>query len=250
MWRTLFSSVAGTSHRRDGRPCQDAARVWSVRDVPHSPLLLVVADGAGSASHAEVGARLACRTALRVMRDSLGTEPEEAVARRWADAVHDALDREAGRLGLTPRDLACTLLAGRFDAGGSLVLQVGDGAIVVGDGAGEYQTVFWPDNGEYPNVTRFVSDRDYADHARVARLGDAAREVAAFSDGLQDLALRRADRSVHTPFFRPMFSRLRAAPHASGLVGPMRRFLDSAAVNARTDDDKTLVLALREDAGR
>ena len=70
-------------------------------------------------------------------------------------------------------------------------------------------------------------------------------ELALLTDGLQMLALRFADKSVHGPFFLPMFQALRAAESASALQTPLRDFLNSPAVNRRTDDDKTLILATR-----
>jgi len=44
-----------------------------------------------------------------------------------------------------------------------------------------------------------------------------------------------------------MFTRLRGIrpTRPRGLAGELRAFLDSPAVNQRTDDDKTLVLATR-----
>ena len=59
------------------------------------------------------------------------------------------------------------------------------------------------------------------------------------------LALRFADQSVHGPFFRQIFQALRAAEPASALQNPLHEFLTSTAVNSRTDDDKTLILATR-----
>ena len=72
-------------------------------------------------------------------------------------------------------------------------------------------------------------------------------ELALFTDGLQALALHFVSREVHAPFFEPMFERLRQEPpgDAPGLEAELRAFLDSAEVNRRTDDDKTLVLATR-----
>lgn len=77
--------------------------------------------------------------------------------------------------------------------------------------------------------------------------------MALFSDGLQGLAVNFAERAPHDGFFRPLFSAVRAEPpgHSRELSDRLQRFLDSPRVNARTDDDKTLVLATRRaaDAG-
>lgn len=46
-------------------------------------------------------------------------------------------------------------------------------------------------------------------------------------------------------FFEPMFDQVAKADDARDLIVPLRNFLSSEAVNARTDDDKTLVVAVR-----
>jgi hypothetical protein len=81
------------------------------------------------------------------------------------------------------------------------------------------------------------------------RCGEPVDELALFTDGLQMLALHFASRSAHRPFFEPLFTTLREAANPEALGGPLREFLDSPAVNERTEDDKTLVLAIREGRG-
>ncbi|HEX8825551.1 MAG TPA: protein phosphatase 2C domain-containing protein, partial [Archangium sp.] len=130
---------------------------------------------------------------------------------------------------------------------GSVFAQVGDGAIVVRRG-GDYVPVFWPQVGQYANSTWFLTSRDMEQVLEVT-CGEPVDELAVFTDGLQMLALHFASRSVHRPFFESLFSTLREAARPEELVVPLRTFLDSPAVNARTEDDKTLVLALREGCG-
>jgi hypothetical protein len=60
-WRTIGVSVAGTSHQRAGVPCQDSC-AWQI--LSDDRLVIAVADGAGSARHAEEGAQLATETAV------------------------------------------------------------------------------------------------------------------------------------------------------------------------------------------
>lgn len=121
--------------------------------------------------------------------------------------------------------------------------QVGDGAIVLG-ADGSYRAVTWPTSGEYANETTFITADAFEDAFECVRWQGPVREVALLTDGLQRLALNYANRSVHAPFFAPMFQALLAA-EAPDLLGPeLERFLDSPAVNERTDDDKTLVLAM------
>src|SRR5262249_3524713 len=70
-WKLLCDSAAGTSHERGCDPCQDYAHGVVVA-ASDSPMLVVgCADGAGSASHASLGARLACLGFIRVAAEAL-----------------------------------------------------------------------------------------------------------------------------------------------------------------------------------
>src|SRR5690349_8763713 len=59
VWTVLGESVTGTSHRVRNVPCQDAFRLRTF-GATGEWLVMAVADGAGSASHSETGATLAC----------------------------------------------------------------------------------------------------------------------------------------------------------------------------------------------
>jgi hypothetical protein len=254
MWKLLFQSVPGSAHGRNGRPCQDScrARLWS--GAGGSVLVLACADGAGSATHADLGARFACRAAVRLVRDDLRggrplAEAERDIALSWYARLRRELQAEAEGGGLEPAALACTLLLAVVEERTAVFAQVGDGAIVTRAGD-DYRPVFWPQNGEYANSTNFVTDPTWADCLAFERRTGAVDELALFSDGLQMLALNFAERTAHRPFFEPMFRRLRSAAPGEGLPLALRRFLNSPAVNERSDDDKTLILATRlRDAG-
>jgi hypothetical protein len=262
-WRTVAASVAGTSHAATGQPCADA---WAVHELPLAGggrlLFAAVADGAGSAECAPDGARVACATAADVAavwageNASLGAFTPDT-ARAWVEHVRDQLDALARLEGRERRDFAATFLVALVDATGAVFLQLGDGAIVYRAGDGAITPALWPQNGEYANTTWFVTDEEAADLVQLARV-PGVDEVALLTDGLQSLALRFASREAHGPFFEPMFRRLRDAGPAAGgeedasaapLDEQLRAFLGSDPVNARTDDDKTLVLATRLGGG-
>lgn len=246
MWKVLAESARGTSHAATGLECQDVARFARVGSDAGEYIVLVCADGAGSATHALLGATTACESVLRSAEKVLATGAAELTALTlytWFSVAHADVKVQAAAASVAPRELACTLLVAVLGPASAAFAQIGDGVIVTGD-AGIYTHVFWPDNGEYQNTTYFLCENNYAEHVRVT-LSPAANEVAMSTDGLQMLALKYADKTVHSPFFAPMFRALRAAENAADLAGPLKDFLDSPAVNERTDDDKTLILATR-----
>jgi hypothetical protein len=220
----------------------------------------VAADGAGNSERAPEGARLACEAVLdqaaawtKAPRKRAGRSRDRDLsqfarrdAKRWVAAVRSRIAKAARAEAIDPREFACTLLVALVDELWAVFFQIGDGAIVYRRPGGEYALAFWPQNGEYANWTWFATDEDAADRLQSC-LAEDVHEIALLTDGLQGLALRFATREAHGPFFAPMFERLRrepsSAPHR--LHEQLAAFLDSAAVNQRTDDDKTLVLATR-----
>lgn len=252
-WRYVCASVPGVAHLADDLPCQDAGVAhWLQPPDADSTLLLAVADGAGSAAQSGIGAALACRTLLAEWTRRLAQPASDwtpAVAEQALRQVQTALAQQAAALGLPIRALACTLLGAALTTDRALFLQIGDGAIVIGTGDG-YRPVFWPQGGEYPNETHFVTDPNAAARLECCLLTEPVREVALLTDGLQALALHYHSRQAHLPFFRPLFQRLHDYPASrdpAELMAALERFLASPAINQRTHDDKTLILAVRHD---
>lgn len=250
-WRFVNAASRGTSHDATGAPCQDDCFV-DVIPSGSGELVLVaaVADGAGSARRSEVGSGIACASLIARMTETLqGVEVadvgRETVA-AWLTSIRDEIEVAARLDESDLRQFACTILGAAIGDRAAVFFQIGDGAIVVSDGAG-LQPVFWPEAGEYANMTRFLTDGDFAAHLMVSNVAATIEEVALFSDGLQRLALVFEDRSVHAPFFEPMLRQLRGESPgpAERFVLPLLRFLSSPAVTERTDDDKSLVLATR-----
>lgn len=248
MWKLIAESVEGTSHRRSSQPCQDHCRAGQVRVGVETLLIVVCADGAGSAELSEVGSKLACDRFFEIAYERLSTGVGLATIGRsvlldWYQTVHDSLVAEAVARNVAPRQLACTLLTAIVGEAHSTFAQVGDGSIVFLDN--DYQSVFWPQIGEYANTTNFITQSNFESAFEFAERASRIDELAVFTDGLQRLALSFANKAVHQAFFAPIFKQLRATEDADELVAPLRNFMDSASVNERTDDDKTLVLATR-----
>src|SRR5579884_307004 len=164
-WKLLCGSVVGTSHERRGEPCQDYAHGVLLAAGESPVLVAACADGASSAAHAAVGARLACLGMVRVACEALraGLPAPDVDARcllRWHERVRGALSLEASLRNLELHDLACTLLTAVVGEDAAAFAQIGDGAIVYGEG-GTYRTVFWPQAGEYASTTFFLTGRDF-----------------------------------------------------------------------------------------
>lgn len=249
-WRHVAASQVGTSHIANGTACQDSCWAQVLQSAKGWPLLTIfVSDGAGSASRGGEGSELAIQAAADVLVTKLAEddldELNEPLAIEMVVAVRQAIRMRASSLGLKPRDFACTFLGLLSLPGATLVMQVGDGAVVLDVGNG-LEVAITPMSGEYANMTHFATDEDCLENLQLKSYRATAQRVGAFSDGLQRLALNMAANTPHEPFFARFFDTLaKTSPEdEEQLHAALKRFLESPAVNERSDDDKTLALAV------
>lgn len=249
MWKVIHASVIGTSHLDSGTSCQDKS-VVDVYDDRNGDLQLIcmVADGAGSAAQGGTGAQLACTAGSiflkAVLRDGQPLNADliiDMVAHIRSEIFQKA--RDSSR---PVRDFASTFIGAVFTKSISVFFQIGDGAIVVSKKRC-YGIVFWPDSGQYVNMTHFITDDDALKHLHIEITTTAFDDLAIISDGLQNLALDFKYKIPHVPFFLPMLDTLRKTPweQVDHIRAKLRQYLEGKDVNERTDDDKTLILAAK-----
>jgi hypothetical protein len=247
-WRVVSALAIGTSHIANGTPCQDDCWALVQGSGGGDVLTIFVADGAGSAIKGGEGAAAAVQAAASFFTEAIA-DPKftlsPALAADCIEAVRTGIAAQAQGAALTTRDYSCTFLGLVSTLTATLAFQVGDGAIVLDVGNG-LELMTSPMAGEYANMTHFVTQSDCLEVMEVKLFSSPAKRVAVFSDGLQRLALNMALGTPHEPFFTPFFDVLAKATEAQEdvLQAQLAGFLNSSQVNERTDDDKSLALAV------
>jgi serine/threonine protein phosphatase PrpC len=246
-WQLAAAQQRGTSHETTGEVCQDA---YSLAMLSPEVLIVAVADGAGSARYAQVGASLAAsRAAMQLCarlaeRDFAFDEENLKNALREAlTAAREALDAEAAAREARPHDLATTLILMVARPELIAVSQIGDGASVIANEAGELIALTLPPVGEYINESTFITSSGALREAQTTVWHGRAAQLAAFSDGLQLLCLKWPECTPHEPFFSPLFNFIRTTPDEVRAGQELSDFLNSERIKELTDDDLTLVLA-------
>jgi hypothetical protein len=250
VWQVINGRATGTSHTANGLPCQDREAYRVVDDANGGEVAIgVICDGAGSAKYSDAGAELVS-DALRSMaaafvsqRGSSELTPDEM--RGWVNEIRERVRNRAEAEGEDLREYACTLLYVIACDDATICGQIGDGAIVVQDEA-KLKVAIWPDNGEYANQTFFVTQADSHDRLHLAKFGPVT-DFVMFSDGLQRIALNEAEKSAHPGFFLPLVAKVRGSEVPDATKEQLIEFLSSERINAKTDDDKSIIVACRVD---
>jgi serine/threonine protein phosphatase PrpC len=250
-WQVIGAAVQGISHQKQGLPCQDALKYHCL---PGGILLVALADGAGSAIHAELGAQTAVEASVNWLITRLeNDQPIECC--EWTEVIWEtfqnartALER-LGEMHNEPlRSFATTLTCLVATPEQLIIGQLGDGAVVAVDEDDGLKTVTTLQRGEYANETNFLTQDQALDLVVIQVIDEQVQALALMSDGLTRLALKRPDNEPHPPFFKPLFAFVQSSASSNNAAqanDALTQFLSSPRVCERTDDDKTLVLALR-----
>ncbi len=252
-WRYTGQSVAGTGHHKTGTPCQDSHHIEMVNGV----LIAAVSDGAGSAKHSEIGSNLAVKQSVAFIRQcETMPDNEEEWKLRTEELIRflrDQLIRKADEISCNPKDLAATFLLAAVSETAIAGIQIGDGGIIYGmEKEEDLQLLIQPERSEYINETVFLTSENFESGLKTAYIQGDAERIALFSDGLQMLALymKTQPAKPHLPFFAPLFQFVRKTEEETERNRQISGFLQSPRVCTRTDDDKTLIVAIRKPGGK
>lgn len=247
-WQVVGAEVLGTSHQKMGLPCQDAQ---ATRLLANGMALVALADGAGTAERSQEGARQAVDRALLCLDATLALdEPQDEVG--WEALIHEAFQQArqgvlqiAEENGSPLKAFASTLICAIVADCWLAVGQIGDGAVVAMDMQAKYFTLLEPQHGEYANETNFLTMENASDLLAVRVVAQPMQALSVMSDGLTRVALKIPNYEPHIPFFKPLFEFAAGIEDQDQAVRQLEAFLNSERLNARTDDDKSLVLVAR-----
>ena len=223
-----YASRLGAAHLKDCTPNQDSAAVATLelRGLG-SIALMAVGDGAGSARLSHFGSRAACDAAVARLVKQLARKPAIAVKQHLLRSALQSAVR-SGRGGvvtiarpaqmpgkpLDVREYACTIMVAVVSESLIGVAHVGDGCVVAGDGE-QWQILSAPDNGEFANETKFLTNPRNLPRVTVVSRSDISC-LAVTTDGLQDVAFSRRSlpyKRFWTPLYRALSRRSSTAPN-------------------------------------
>ncbi|HEX2954756.1 MAG TPA: PP2C family serine/threonine-protein phosphatase [Bacillota bacterium] len=247
-WRIVGASVPGTLHLNKNLPCQDSI---CYKVLPHNQAVVAIADGAGFAARAEEGADLVVEHAVNLLvhhaLDFLDASEEVCkflMTQVFKETIR-LLYRTAERENKLPEVYATTLTCVLANDLGLVVGQIGDGIAIAESASGSLMVAARPQKGEYANQSIFLTMTDAIRYLKVRVIRKPIRSFALLTDGLLRLALELPHGRPHASFFRPLIAFTSEFDNKDTAQNQLQDFLQSSRVCERTEDDKTIVLAVR-----
>lgn len=260
-WTFAAVSVVGSRHLKEGQDCADSSHAIWIEEL--QTLLLVAADGAGSAEQSSLGAKYAVEAVtlfapeLLRERNEITSEELEAVLIDLARKTREQLEEKVRQNEPEPagdatlQSYATTLLVVICTPTHLAALQIGDGFIIVTTQQPEMFKFVEANKGQYANQTCFLTSFASFDelvangHVKVSvRPVTDVCALALITDGLETVAMNLKDTTPHPPFFLEMMKRLWSLEPSVYVEKLNSFFLEDTILNDKTDDDKTMVLAL------
>lgn len=171
-WTLAFASATGKSHRENNIPCQDAFRM---KRLPCNCGIAIVADGAGSSSHSQLGSRLLADIGITLFSDKLsksGFLRKKRPLRKdhWRRIVlkcFTQLQTELIKLsddkGLHIKNLSSTIIVVAFSPWGIMSAHIGDGRAAYCNLDKLWQSIITPFSGSEAGATVFFTTKEVWD---------------------------------------------------------------------------------------
>ena len=229
-WKSLCASSVGSSHMVRGIPLEDCG-IASNSPFP----ILVVADGAGSAKHSDIGSETAVKASIDFIVSGSFEIKNKKKCLEVYRAVRRALRDKARELKLKFRTLATTLQIVYVLNDTVYWMQIGDGLILVQKN-GFVGCVSIPTKGEFANQTVFITSKSAHTYLQYGKFSIVNCEgIMAMTDGIMSVLVQEDDLSV-----APICSSLIRQVKEKDLTGQDVEHLLKVQLVHASSDDKTL----------
>ena len=243
-------NIPGPYHIKNGIPCQDA---YCIRKTPDGVMVAAVADGLGSETHSDKGAKIASSFVVTFCKQHYKPDMTEheviSLLRRAYIKAYALVEKTAIKEGNDVDQYDCTLCTIIYDGKTLYYGQSGDSGIIVGGNDGGYYKITEQQRDEDNNVYPLCFGPEYWEFGKVK--GNVV-SVMLMTDGVWEQAcppiLKNEQQQINIGFVEMFLnhfglddSEVRNLEKEAN--GYMRNFSQK-----RLDDDKTIVVIINSEA--
>lgn len=245
MWKSVCCEVQGTGHKKSGIPCQDKTFELAQNGVH----VIALADGAGSARLSHYGAERVVRDAAEYIaehfQECFNCDDGRKVKQELLEMLQKSLSEEAQRHECSICDLSSTLLLAAVNEDNFILAHIGDGVIGYLD-EDNLKVASMPDNGEFSNVTTFVTSHEALTSMRLFK-GELKNKDAfvLMSDGAEQSFYHKQSKTLAGVIVKLMH---RTCLIDSKTMKAQLEYAFTSVISKNTQDDCSIAILARPSA--
>ena len=184
-WKICKKTEVGISHARNKKGCDDQLCIRETEEM----LIAVLADGAGSRSHAAEGAKLVVDHLadwLEVEFDHMVDLEEKKAEREILSHLVSILEKKSQEEAIEMKEFASTLIFAAVKGSRYLFGNLGDGVIGY-QKASDHWVICGPEHGRLPGETVFVTSTWKLDRLHLRIGSGVITRVVMMTDGVAEI---------------------------------------------------------------
>ena len=243
-------NIPGPYHIKNGIPCQDA---YCIRETPDGVIVAAVADGLGSETHSDKGAKIASSFVDTFCKQNYKPEMTEheviSLLKRAYTKAYALVEKTAISEGNDVDQYDCTLCTVIYDGKTLYYGQSGDSGLIVGSNDGGYYKITEQQRDEDNNVYPLCFGPEYWEFGKVK--GNVV-SVMLMTDGVWEQAcppiLKNDQQQINIGFVEMFLNHFGLDDsEVRNLEREANRYMRNFS-QKRLDDDKTIVVIINSEA--
>ena len=236
LFKIIAASATGQTHLANNKPCEDSFFYLS----DEKRVVAIVADGAGSAKKALVGATFVARRIAEIIFEQKGFPLHKDISSA-ANSVRNELTHIAELEGNKLRDYHTTIVGVVMEKEKGTFFHIGDGAAIAFSKT--EPIISKPENGTFLSQTCFITSDDWLERLRFTDFNSTENVILA-TDGASPFLLTNNNSHTIDAFILPLIDFFhKNSPEA--VSNSLLRTLESSGAGMVSRDDKTIVWILK-----
>lgn len=239
--KVLSATIQGLRNSNRNTPCQDYCK----HSTKGRNFVAAISDGAGSAKHGKIGARIVCETLV----DLLSNAHEHNLQKSIAFAIEVARDKlKRHRLNKTKseegiEDFAATIVGLVYAKSKGIFFHIGDGvAIAFNNTNYDKFIISKPENGFFSCETYFYTMNDWKENLRFTEFKNFNTFIL-MTDGLTNFSFSKDFNQIEERFLSPINDFLNKETIKCKAEKALKKTLGNPKAEKINPDDKTILWA-------